>query len=275
MKLGPLFANILIVDDDLLLVRTLRTVLHAAGYIVRSVDSGEAGLEAVYARPPDLILLDVKLSRTDGYEVARRLKADNNLPFIPIIIMGDAPHKAALSLNAGADDFLHKPFDNAELLMHIRARADELGVDKVPAIAVIGAEDYGVRLYGIPAGYEFTSFVHAIRSVAAGTTDLGAEVEAELAQIAEPLHLQVFVTPTCPYCPQAVVMAHQMAIASPYIRADMIEATEFPELSMKYQVMGVPRTVINETVHIEGAAPLGMMMDRIREALQHGGEAAA
>ncbi len=121
MKLGPLFANILIVDDDLLLVRTLRTVLHAAGYIVRSVDSGEAGLEAVYVRPPDLILLDVKLSRTDGYEVARRLKADNNLPFIPIIIMGDAPHKAALSLNAGADDFLHKPFENAELLMHIRA----------------------------------------------------------------------------------------------------------------------------------------------------------
>jgi len=156
-----------------------------------------------------------------------------------------------------------------------RARADELGIDKVPAIAVIGAEDYGVRLYGIPAGYEFTSFVHAIRSVAAGTTDLGAEVEAELAQVAEPLHLQVFVTPTCPYCPQAVVMAHQMAIASPYIRADMIEATEFPELSMKYQVMGVPRTVINEIVHIEGAAPLGMMMDRIREALQHSGEVAA
>lgn len=156
-----------------------------------------------------------------------------------------------------------------------RARADELGIDKVPAIAVIGAQDYGVRLYGIPAGYEFTSFVHAIRSVASGKTELGEDVEAELAQIARPLHLQVFVTPTCPYCPQAVVMAHQMAIASPHIRADMIEATEFPELSMKYQVMGVPRTVINEVVHIEGAAPLGMMMDRIREALQMGGEAAA
>jgi predicted DsbA family dithiol-disulfide isomerase len=64
-------------------------------------------------------------------------------------------------------------------------------------------------------------------------------------------------------------MAHQMAIASPMVRGDMVEATEFPHLSQKYQVMGVPRTVINESVHIEGAAPEEMIIDKLKEALSN------
>jgi glutaredoxin-like protein len=147
-------------------------------------------------------------------------------------------------------------------------KAKELGVDKIPAVAVIGAEDYGVRLYGIPAGYEFTSLIHAIQAVAAGEPDLSEEGIRALADLKEPVHMQVFVTPTCPYCPQAVVLAHQMAIASPMVRADMVEATEFLHLSIKYQVMGVPRTVINETTHIEGAAPEPMLLDKLQEALE-------
>lgn len=79
--------------------------------------------------------------------------------------------------------------------------------------------------------------------------------------------MQVFVTPTCPYCAGAVVLAHQMAVASPMVRADMVEAMEFPHLSVKYQVMGVPRTVINETVHIEGAVPEPMVLVKLQEAL--------
>ncbi len=63
------------------------------------------------------------------------------------------------------------------------------------------------------------------------------------------------------------MLAHQMAIASPMVKADMVEAQEFPHLSMKYQVMGVPRTVINETTHIEGAAPEPMVMAKVQEAL--------
>ena len=147
-------------------------------------------------------------------------------------------------------------------------KAKELGIDKIPAIAVIGAEDYGVRLYGIPAGYEFTSLIHAIQAVAAGKPDLSEDGIQALAELTEPVHMQVFVTPTCPYCPQAVVLAHQMAIASPMVRADMVEATEFPHLSIKYQVMGVPRTVINNTTHIEGTAPEPMVLEKLQEALE-------
>lgn len=149
-----------------------------------------------------------------------------------------------------------------------RAKAEELGIDKIPAIAIIGAQNYGVRFYGIPSGYEFASLLHAIRSVAAGKPELSDDTLRVVAGIRKPVHIQVFVTPTCPYCPQAVMLAHQLAIASPLIRADMVEATEFPHLAIKYQVMGVPRTVINETVHIEGAAPESYVVAKLQEALR-------
>jgi glutaredoxin-like protein len=148
-----------------------------------------------------------------------------------------------------------------------KEKAEELGIDKIPAIAVVGAEDYGVRFYGIPAGYEFTSLIHSIRAVAAGETELSAEGLQALSELSDPVHIQVFVTPTCPYCPLSVMLAHQMSIASPMVRADMVEAQEFPHLSIKYQVMGVPRTVINETTHVEGAAPEPMVLAKLQEAL--------
>jgi glutaredoxin-like protein len=139
------------------------------------------------------------------------------------------------------------------------------GVDKIPAVAVIGEQDYGIRFYGIPSGYEFMSLLEAIQGVAGGEVSLSKETLDYLAKLTDPVHMQVFVTPTCPYCPQSVVLAHQMALASPMVRADMVEAQEFPHLSNKYQVMGVPRTVINETAHIEGAAPESMVLEKLRE----------
>ena len=146
-------------------------------------------------------------------------------------------------------------------------KADELGIDKIPAIAVIGAEDYGVRFYGIPAGYEFASLLSALTVVASGHTDLSPETLKALEGLDQQVHIQVFVTSTCPYCQSSVVLGHQMAVTSPMVRADMVEATEFPHLSIKYQVMGVPRTVINENVHIEGAVPEQVVLDRIRQAV--------
>ena len=149
-----------------------------------------------------------------------------------------------------------------------RDKAEAYGVDKIPAVVLLGADgvDYGVRYYGIPSGYEFSSLLHDLKAVAAGpeATPLSKETLAYLETLDVPLHLQVFVTPTCPYCPRAVVLAHAMAIASDRVRADMVEATEFPHLSIKYQVMGVPRTVINETGFVEGAVPEDMLLEAIR-----------
>ncbi len=148
-----------------------------------------------------------------------------------------------------------------------KEKAEQFGVDKIPAIAVIGAQDYGVRFYGLPSGYEFVSLLEAIKTVASGQTQLNAATLDVLRGLDRPVHLQVFVTPTCPYCQASVILAHQMAVASPQVRADMVEAMEFPQLALQYQVMGVPRTVINETVHVEGAVPEEVVLQKLQEAL--------
>ena len=146
--------------------------------------------------------------------------------------------------------------------------AETHGIDKIPVVAVLTEEDdYGIRFYGIPSGYEFTSLLEAIRRVSNGDAGLTDETHRFLSQLNDAIHLQVFVTPTCPYCPQAVVLAHQMALASSMVRADMVEAQEFPHLSTKYQVMGVPRTVINETTFVEGAAPESMVLQKLQESI--------
>ena len=149
--------------------------------------------------------------------------------------------------------------------------AEQYGIDKIPAIAVLRDDDkpvdYGIRYYGIPSGYEFSSIIEDVMMVSQGESGLSEATKTQVAELTEPLHLQVFVTPTCPYCPRAVRLAHQLAMESDLIRADMVEAVEFPHLSVKYQVQGVPRTVINETVHVEGAVPEPMLMTKLKEAV--------
>ena len=63
------------------------------------------------------------------------------------------------------------------------------------------------------------------------------------------------------------MLAHRLAMESDWIRADMVEATEFPHLANKYQVYGVPRTVINETIHVEGAVPELMLVGELVKVL--------
>jgi glutaredoxin-like protein len=153
-----------------------------------------------------------------------------------------------------------------------KAQAELFAVDKIPAIAILRVEDgqdkdYGIRFYGIPSGYEFTTIIEDIVDVSKGDSGLMPKTREAIAEITDPLHLQVFVTPTCPYCTQAVRLAHKFAIESELIRGDMVEAIEFPYLSNKYHVHGVPRTVINETVHQEGAVPEPLMLAKMLEAL--------
>ncbi len=153
------------------------------------------------------------------------------------------------------------------------ALAAKLDVDKTPAIVVMGKDergqdkDYGIRFFGIPSGYEFMSLLDAIETVGSGDVQLSEETRKFLESLDEDVHIQVFVTPTCPYCPQAVTLAHHLAFASDRVKADMVEAMEFPVLSQQYNVMGVPRSVINETVHQEGAVPEPMFLVKLREAV--------
>jgi glutaredoxin-like protein len=73
---------------------------------------------------------------------------------------------------------------------------ERYGVDKIPAIVVEGEKDYGIRFYGVPAGYEFTTLIGAIQAVSAGESGLSEKTKETLAGLKDQLHLQVFVTPT-------------------------------------------------------------------------------
>jgi len=137
-------------------------------------------------------------------------------------------------------------------LLKNKEKASEYQIDKVPAIVVEGPKRSRVRFFGIPAGYEFNTLMKDIVQLSKGQTDLSIETKKKLSNIKKPLQLKVFVTPTCPYCPGMVSLAHQFAMENENITADMIEVSEFPQLGVKYNVSGVPKTVINETIEIVG-----------------------
>ena len=132
-------------------------------------------------------------------------------------------------------------------------KAKEYKVEKIPALAIVGKKDYGVRLYGIPYGYELQTLIGAVVNVSSGTTDLSEKTKAILADVKSPVHIQVFVTLTCPHCPVAAAIAVKLAVESDMISADVIDAGEFPTLAQKYTVIGVPKIVINEKVEFVGA----------------------
>ncbi len=143
-------------------------------------------------------------------------------------------------------------------------------IKKIPAIAIVGKSDYGIRYYGVPAGYEFSVLVDAILDVSKGATSLPDTIKNKLAGITKPVHMQVFVSPTCPYCPVAVKVAYQFAIESEFIRSDVIEMTEFPYLVQRYAVMSTPHIVINEDTSFVGAQPPEVFLQQITLALGKG-----
>jgi len=146
-----------------------------------------------------------------------------------------------------------------------KSEAEKYAIDKTPAILMLDEEgkDYGIKFYGIPSGYEFSTLLEDILLFGTGEHGLSDKVVEQVKEVKNSVHLQVFVTPTCPYCPQAVITAHRFSYINSNIQSDMIEASEFPQLSYKYNVRGVPRTIINEDDFIEGAAPADMVLNKI------------
>jgi glutaredoxin-like protein len=138
-----------------------------------------------------------------------------------------------------------------------KARAVQHGIEGVPAIALLrNGEDTRMRFLGAPAGYEFMSLIEAIILAGSDESGLSGDSKRLVAEhVSAPIDIKVFVTPSCPHCPRAVTLAHRLAVESPHIRAACVEATEFMDLSRKYRVTGVPKTIVNDTVEILGAVP--------------------
>lgn len=143
-------------------------------------------------------------------------------------------------------------------------------IERAPATAVLGARDHGIRFYGMTGGYEFTSLLEAVLLVSRGRSNLDPQLEEMVRKIKEPVHLQVMTTLTCQYCPEMVRVAHEFAFVNDNIRADMVESAEFPELVKKYQVSGVPKTIVNGVHSFEGAQPAPAVYLEIIKAVAPG-----
>jgi glutaredoxin-like protein len=147
-------------------------------------------------------------------------------------------------------------------------KAAQFGIDKVPGIVIMGRSDPGIRIYGIPSGYEYSTLVEDIIDVSRGTTGLTEKTKETLKTVDKNIRIQVFITPTCVYCSGVVRLAHQFALESPFIRAEMIESTEFQDLSNRYNVYGVPKTIVNDVIIFEGAVPEEEFLENVLKALQ-------
>jgi PAS domain S-box-containing protein len=161
-------AQILVVDDNPQNVALMKAQLERAGYAVISAQSGTEALDAAFATQPDLVLLDIMMPGLDGYEVCRRLREDESTQATPIIMLTSLQDRAdkLRALETGADDFLSKPVDRAELLARVRsslrmkrvyddlarskreteAQAYELAAEKSRAEAILSSMSDGVLM---------------------------------------------------------------------------------------------------------------------------------
>ncbi len=143
----------------------------------------------------------------------------------------------------------------------------EHAIERVPAIAIKGKKDYGIRFYGIPAGYEFGVFLEALTLISSAEHQQSGQA-SKTPTFPVPIRIKVFVTPTCPYCPQMSLTAVRWSVGSDEIFTEVIEVSEFPDLAQRYEVFGVPRTIVNESLVVEGAIPEELFRLRISEFLR-------
>jgi glutaredoxin-like protein len=125
--------------------------------------------------------------------------------------------------------------------------AAERGITRAPTILFreAGSDRHNVRFIGLPSGYEFQTLVEVLRMLGSGESGLGEESAAKIVDIDQPVRMQAFVTPTCPYCPRAVLSAYRLAMANPNVIAEGVEASEFPALAQRYRISGVPDTIVD------------------------------
>ena len=212
------------------------------------------------------------LKDTDRIQIQERLKSLKNTVRILLFtqkVMGQCQFcsetESLLKAVCGLSDNLNlevKSFVNdAEMV-------EKFNIDKIPATVILGQTDHNIRFFGIPSGYEFATFLETCLLVSGNKSGLTEQNIQDINQISKDVQIQVFVTPTCPYCPRAAFTAIQFAIENPKISASIVEISEFPHIAQKYSIMGVPKIVINEEHAFEGALPENLFLSKINEALQ-------
>jgi len=162
--------------------------------------------------------------------------------------------------------------DRISLRQHIfeddKEAVAQYRVERIPAIVLHGSDGHWLKYYGLPGGYEFVTLIETIVDISRGTNYLSDKTRKRLRKLKRDVRIQVFVTPACPHCPQMARLAYHMALESPRISAEVIEANEFPELSQRHQVRAVPTTVIDDKMSFSGAVPDDVLVDIMERVIQ-------
>jgi glutaredoxin-like protein len=162
--------------------------------------------------------------------------------------------------------------DGISLRQHIfeedKEAVAQYQVERIPAIVLHAGDKRWLKYYGLPGGYEFVTLIETIVDISRGTSYLSDKARKRLRKLKDSVRIQVFVTPACPHCPQMARLAYHMALESPCISAEVIEATEFPELSERHQVRAVPTTTIDDKMSFAGAVRDDVLVDIIERLMQ-------
>jgi two-component system KDP operon response regulator KdpE len=140
--------SVLVVDDDPQILRAVRTSLHARGYAVRTAPNGETALDTLTNTSVDLVILDLGLPGIDGQEVIRRLRSWSEVPVVVLSVRESQQEKVA-ALDAGADDYVTKPFAMDELLARIRAVRRRTVGEALPPVLRFGEVEVDVARQGV------------------------------------------------------------------------------------------------------------------------------
>lgn len=135
--------RVLVVDDEPQIRRVLRLALTAQGFDVRVTADGEAAMDLLHDWHPDLVITDLSMPDMDGLEVTRRIRRESRVPIIVLSVKGEEPAKVA-ALDAGADDYVTKPFGMNELHARIRAAFRRVGEAASADATVVAAGDFSI-----------------------------------------------------------------------------------------------------------------------------------
>lgn len=139
--------NILVVDDEPQITRVLKTTLSAQGYSIRAAGDGVQALEEMKSWSPDLIITDLRMPNMEGLELCRKVRAQSRVPIIILSVKGEETIKVE-ALDAGADDYVTKPFSVNELLARVRAALRRTSVAEDAETALIDIGDFRIDVPG-------------------------------------------------------------------------------------------------------------------------------
>jgi two-component system KDP operon response regulator KdpE len=135
--------NILVVDDEAQITRVLKTSLSSQGYGIRTAGDGEEALQVIHDWSPDLIITDLRMPNMDGLELCREVRKGSRVPIIVLSVKGEETIKVQ-ALDAGADDYVTKPFSMNELTARIRAALRRAAAPEQPDVSVIEIGDFRI-----------------------------------------------------------------------------------------------------------------------------------